>query len=640
MSKNVLRQSQLLSTFGPGAMLDLPDRSVLVAGLEHWDSRDDASTPIDEPRLRRLLDQRLKEQGRFPDHKVLSLRTPPMDNLPNRRTEPTVQTRVFPTWFLCEVEEDAGTGRRLVSETGEGESANRRRRRRMVRWEELDPPMRRKYRREQDGKPLEVTPIRFVGACKKGHLQDLEWRKLLHADGHSCRQTMWLEDRGSSSDARDTQIVCDCGEHLSLDKLFAYGRLGRCRGNRPWLDNSDPDGCAEQLRLLTRTATNTYFSQVATVISIPSQEDELTRRIEEHIADLARITTVDRLAMLRDVQDWAASAFDGYSDQEVFDRLQEVRQRTSDPNQEVINPKREEFDLLASRRRTIGSPRRHSQLYAETMARSEWASEETRATRAIANLVKVHRLRAVSCLYGFTRFEPAPPAEEDELEDVRLAVEGAPLTEEESWLPALEQFGEGLFVHFDRRAIQQWTAREATSSRAELLQAGFEHWKRFHENAEVVRRGAVYTMLHSLSHALMAQISLQAGYPVSALKERIYALRSGGETGPVDDCAILIYTAAPGTQGTLGGLVDAAGSFTDVLTRALDGLTLCSGDPICADHEPTLSHDDRALHGAACHSCLLIAEPSCENQNRFLDRSLLVETMRVDDAGLFSDTDV
>jgi hypothetical protein len=59
----------------------------------------------------------------------------------------------------------------------------------------------------------------------------------------------------------------------------------------------------------------------------------------------------------------------------------------------------------------------------------------------------------------------------------------------------------------------------------------------------------------------------------------------------------------------------------------LGRLEVCSNDPICADHEPTSTADDRALHGAACHGCLLIAETSCEARNLLLDRALLVQTM-------------
>ena len=31
-----LRQSQVVMTFGPGSMVDLPKHSVLIAGLDYW----------------------------------------------------------------------------------------------------------------------------------------------------------------------------------------------------------------------------------------------------------------------------------------------------------------------------------------------------------------------------------------------------------------------------------------------------------------------------------------------------------------------------------------------------------------------------------------------------------------------------
>lgn len=170
--------------------------------------------------------------------------------------------------------------------------------------------------------------------------------------------------------------------------------------------------------------------------------------------------------------------------------------------------------------------------------------------------------------------------------------------------------------------------------RLDALGAGAASWQRETKRAVGLRSGGPYMLAHSLAHALMTEIALDCGYPATALQERIYALPQGGSSGPIR-CGILIYTATAGIQGTLGGLVEVAGRFTQVLTSALAQLQVCSSDPICADHDPSSRVDDRALHGAACHGCLIVSETSCEARNLHLDRALLVETMATRGAGFF-----
>ena len=92
------------------------------------------------------------------------------------------------------------------------------------------------------------------------------------------------------------------------------------------------------------------------------------------------------------------------------------------------------------------------------MARAVWDPDSDPDFADIGAVVAVHRLREVACLYGFTRFEPAPLANED-LEDVGLAVSGAPLGQNPDWLPAIEQFGEGFFIQFAPAALAQWLSR-------------------------------------------------------------------------------------------------------------------------------------------------------------------------------------
>jgi hypothetical protein len=199
----------------------------------------------------------------------------------------------------------------------------------------------------------------------------------------------------------------------------------------------------------------------------------------------------------------------------------------------------------------------------------------------------------------------------------------------------VEQFGKGIFVHFDTDEIKKWLTRPYVRTREAKLIQGHTHWAIRFSGKKPEYPGTPYVLLHSLSHALMQEIALDCGYPASSLKERVYAL-SSSRGGVFDRCGLLIYTASAGAQGTLGGLVGVAPRFSNILAAALRRAEICSNDPICADHEPDNRSGDRATHGAACHGCLLIAETSCESRNLFLDRALLVPTMAEDTIAFFT----
>jgi hypothetical protein len=617
MNKNLQRLSQLASTFGPGAMLDLPTRSVLVNGLEFWETHGSGFKPIQEPRLAEKLEGWLKKAGRLDDAKTLTLRMPPPAMSDFNQTPKGVDATIFPTWFVC----DADPADRAEI-----------RRRRLVKWSELDAAGGKVKFQPEAGKKVPVTPIRFVAGCEKGHLQDVDWRWVVHGAEKKCLEPMWLEERGTSADPRDMRVVCGCGAALSLEEAFRPGRLGRCRGERPWLRDRDPANCANDLRFLIRTATNTYFPQVATVISLPSEVDELAKRIQAHLSVLKKADSPARVGIAREFNDALAADLEGFSDEDVFARLTLILTQTKqDAAAPVLSA---EFEVFGCGRSVIGVNQPDALLFAQTLNRDQWDAGDDPLLAGIESLVVVHRLREVSCLYGFTRFEAAPTEADGDLEDIRLAVDGAPLGRETDWLPAVEQFGEGLFIHFSQESIQSWLTNPTVKDRALGLLDGFERWKR-HRSSKKKYPGAAYVMLHSLSHALMVEIALDCGYPASALKERIYALDDAVQPGKPARYGILIYTATTGNQGTLGGLVATAPRFTQILRSALERLRVCSSDPICSDHEPATSTDDRALHGAACHGCLLIAETSCEDRNLFLDRGLLVETMADTKAGFF-----
>ena len=455
MADESIRMSQVVGVFGPGAMLDLPERSVVVGGLDRWEMRaPNAFRSIEEPRLARLLHLRLANDPRLGVDRPPDLRTPPIDPNDRRAAKPFIELAVFPEWFVCDIIDGDPPGRR-----------------RLVRFSDLRPPARKEYVGD-DSKKRRASPIRFVCGCTKGHLQDIEWRRILHGDGTACREQMWLVDGGTSADPRETRVVCDCGQSLTLEELFQPGRLGPCRGERPWIGDRDPVPCnaPKGLSLLTRSATNTYFPQVATVISLPQAEDELSRRIEQHWSVLQKASSAAWIGIAREANVAIGASLTGFSDEQVFARVQSLAFATRGADA-AIDPRLAEFELLSSGRGLIGENSPHALLHAETLDRTLWDPDRDRTLAGIASLVAVHRLREVACLYGFTRFEPAALANDD-LEDVGLAVEGAPLAKSPSWLPAVEQFGEGMFILLDTDALAVWLRRPELRARAATLSDG------------------------------------------------------------------------------------------------------------------------------------------------------------------------
>jgi len=616
--------SQLITTFGPGAMVDLPTRSVVIGGLERWRYPTGKSLEvINEPRLSERIGNILKQTNRLDQAKTLSLRKPPIEKETTFREPAGIDVTVFPQWFVSEqsVARQLPSGREV-------------RRRRLVHWSALDTAGgRRKFEDDSGPKPkkVEVTPIRFVGSCEHGHLQDVDWRWAVH-QGVKCEEVMWLEEIGTTADPSDTSIVCDCGRSLSLRDAFAPGRLGMCRGERPWIGDNDPNRCAHALRLLTRTATNAYFPQVATVISLPSSEDRLTELVRDHLNDLRSAQSPQDVAQAKKFNERIRATLDGYSDGEIFARLRQLIDGTAADSKQPA--KIAEFDVFASGKPTIGENSSESRLFARTLDRGAWDLNPRLDLSAVTRVVAVDRLREVSCLYGFTRFEAAPLSTDGDFEDIALSVNGAPLSRDADWLPAIEQLGEGVFLQFDEERIRAWLQIPEVAERVDLLGPGYREWADTMPKRTPFPDGP-YILLHSLSHLLMSELAMECGYPASSLKERIYALADETIGGAPPRCGILIYTASTGAQGTLGGLVATATRIAFTIEAALQRAAVCSNDPVCADHAPDKRGGDRASHGAACHGCLLVAETSCEMRNMFLDRALVVETMQGAACGFF-----
>ena len=595
MTNNILRQSQLITTYGPGAMIDLPDKSVIISGLDDWGHK--GRDAIKESRLAGKLKRLLGIHS-------LDLYTPPRYEEGKHKFTP-VGVRIFPAWFI-------------VKDAVRSPNNPQWRRQRLVPWRHLD-----RYRfRDDDGKRREVVPVRFVCGCRRGHVDDLDWRRLACHGDITCSRPLWLEERGTGAGIGDIFVVCSCGKERPLHEASGprSGILGKCRGRRPWIGPYAREGCNENYRLLVRTASNAYFSQTMSVISLPEFDARLASKVAEHLGSLE---TLDAVGMLNNFRrdPKLNVAFDQIADKDI---LSEYRRQKGEENEKNISVKPAEFDVLNNGLDFIGENDPQSRFYAETLPRESWDPKNNQLVSSIEKLVLVHRLREVIALLGFTRFEATTPDKDGELD---LNVIRASLADEVTWLPAIENRGEGIFLSFRIDKINEWLTRSGVQERGQQLLEGYQIWAKHRRRSEDDFPGLPYIMLHSLSHMLMTSIALECGYPTSSLRERVYA----GEGG----YGILIYTGSSDSEGTLGGLIETGRRITSHMHRVLREGHLCSNDPVCAEHAPNAVLEGRALQGAACHACLLIAEPSCEQRNYFLDRALVVPTIADKDAAFF-----
>lgn len=598
-TRGEIRQSQLISTFGPGSMVDLPNHAALIGGLEYW------STPDQEIHEERLA----VKIAHFLELPRIRLFKPPVDPPDALTPSAGVTAWLFPQWFVVQREwGTAGT-----------------RSRRLVHYRSLE-----KGRfLDRDRSLQKVVPVRFVQACVNGHISDIDWRGYVHKFMDPCQREIWIDERGTTGEIADIVIRCECGAMRPLVQATQIGAnaLGFCNGERPWLGPysnekcGGEDGPVQQNRLLIRSATNSYFPQVMSAISIPDASAELRKAVDAAWGDLEFVEDMGDLEReLRKPK--IRNALEKHDPAAV---LAEVMRRKGGAPPPVKTVKQAEIETLLSSQDEVGDDTPAGDYFARRMPLRQPRSG---VSARLDRVVLVHRLREVRAQVGFTRFEPVVADLEGEL---NLEVRRAAIAREITWVPSVENRGEGIFLSIDREQLRLWRDRREVQERGTALLRGFQTWQKQHRDGSDFP-GLDYVLLHSLSHLLITTVALECGYGATSIRERVYV--GGGGYG------ILLFTGSPDAEGTLGGLVQAGRRIERYFRDACELGTLCSNDPVCALHDPADAREERFLNGAACHGCLLIAETSCERRNEFLDRALVVPTVAQSGAEFFREADL
>jgi hypothetical protein len=560
-----IRRSQLITTYGVGAIVPVGDEAFMVAGLRSWDV---PAPDLHEPRLER-------------DMRVRGFVQPPATD--DRPDVPVVR---FPVWQSCPV-------CRRLARHGD-----------FTHFDLNDCP--------DCSQPL--VPSRFVIACERGHIDDFPYERWVHhgRPSEGTRHELTLSSTGTTASLAGIVISCACGAQRTLEDAFdryALRDVTKCRGRRPWA-TFDLEDCDEVPRTLQRGASSVWFGHTRSALSIPPWSESASRALDSHWPTLRHLP-IEALPPI--IASMKLVEKTGFSEDELLVIAQaRKREEAGDPSGDS-GLRREEYDALVR-----GRP--ESPTDTDFATRSAEVPSTLRAL--IAQLQLATRLREVRALAGFSRIFPPRGVEGEKSNIVSI------YDEDVDWLPAIEVKGEGIFIRLDNEALASWSVKPSVRERVGVLaerdRLRHERWGMTPERATT----GTFLLLHVFAHALINQLALDAGYPAGSLRERIYA----------DEAAagLLIYTATSDSAGSLGGLISrgAQETFERTVREAVARFAWCSADPICIESEAA---GVESLNLAACHSCALLPETSCEEANMFLDRALLVGTTEEPAIGFFSD---
>lgn len=577
--KHDLRLSETIAPFGVGAIVDVRGESLIAPDTSWWDLKY-------APRI--SCDRLMARLG------AGELRQAPTHAGRVAKDTASLLYWRFPAWRFCE------RCSKLSTITGRDKG----------RWTN---------KCECDGF---LVPMRYVAICKSGsHIQDIPWFMWAHRgrdkgvteEVRFCRaytELRFVRTTGQGEGLSSLRITCSkCKRSRPLSDLVREGSLHsdgiKCDSRQPWEEAAAAKApCESRLVAVQRGATGNYIAERLSALDIPearSQSEEWAAKIRGHVY-------FDKL-----VEDNGGPQTDLVAGW-IADELKVSRETVLAVAAGDSRP--EEAPLLglkdgewAAFVKKLGSGRDRSgeDFVVDGFAVTGDTTGPSELTSRLVGIGQVRRVREVRAMLGFRRHHADANFIKADLgpDQVRKPV-----------YPAMELFGEGIFLRFDETELSRWEQEPAVQSRANILVSRRQdsHWAHRLDVPE-----PRFIALHTIAHLLIRRLAFASGYSSASLQERIYA----NSQRPDRTAGILIYTAAGDAQGTLGGLVRLSdpARLIPLLVAALADADVCSNDPVCIESDRQGSSQ---LNLSACHGCALISETSCEAGNRLLDRQLVL----------------
>ncbi len=572
-----VRQSQAITTFGIGSMVDFINHTVMMRGLDYWDWWQDDKFKIHNASLENLLGVQyfVKPKTSVKDFAW-------------EKDKPDVPAELFPKWLYCPHCQS------LIKATKRN----------------FDHGKFKCYSQKCQGKSL-LLPSRFVLVCPNGHIEDFPYKWWVHeAQGKTCNcenPSFRMYYVGNKTDMDSLFIECEsCGTRRSMKGVSSKTAFSKyiCTGQRPWLGDSVECRASEEhkfMQMRIRNESSVYFPCIISALTIPPWSSKVAKELSKYIGVMKLDESNKKLII-----GLTKSKFPHMNDADirsVLDRLIDNR----DDKESMQDIMEDEYCAILSDSGNIESD--------DFVTHDEGVPDDY--AHIIERVIAVDRLTEITAMVGFSRLKSNYGIDDPNL---------APIAKtKKEWLPGIEQKGEGIFIKFNQEILDKW-AKKYETYYAEMGQ-------RLRDSLFVNERfSPQYVFLHTFSHLFIRELSNMCGYSSASIKERIY---SSYQDSVKKMSGILIYTSTSDSDGSLGGLTEQekVGSFNRILRSMLERAKWCSSDPVCYCSK---EQGFMSLNYAACFACTLLPETSCEFRNALLDRCSVVGKPDDEDLGLMN----
>ena len=610
-------RSKLISNYGGvGSLIETQDCSIIIETFDNWQYKDLAnrlSTYIikDDRLLNRL-------KNRFPNIRHI-VQIPTDKNSFTDQVRPSAN--YFSKWFYC-------------ARCNRFAEYNEMKRRWTAAGKNIaffNPPKCS----NTECKEEVLEQIRFVMTCKDGHIHDIPWKHWNtflpedHTDieddntddetsnvkrqgpqidlSRTCCQSQDLRYEISKENTELTgiRIVCKfCKAVRTLKSVFNYQT--DCFGKKYWLGMANgkwaDEECRQRTKVVVKTSNSVYYANSLSSIYIPTmqQDNRITNEIRveiDNMLDSDEFTTEEIIKNISVSKKLPKEIVKGYF--ETGDETTFVPEETF---------RQVEYNFLLK-----GEQPENNQIKFRLL-------ECSTQIYGLEKLVQVMKLKKITVQTSFTRQEPIDVdsiLQEDSSYEYTVKRQSVSKNNfDTKLLPGIESYGEGILFVLDKMELNKWELQEDIIERTKILRENAKNssWQSHKIIARTLTPRKV--LIHTLSHLLIRELEYVCGYPASSLQERLYVS---------DTMHGFLISAFDGTDGYLGGLANLCNDLdklNEIIKSAINRATDCSSDPICMESD---GQGVSQLNLAACHSCSLVPEVSCELSNLFLDRKLLID---------------